>query len=190
MPNPFDVGTRLAAGVSFAFGALAALAACEGPHRSGEQSRMTLPGAEAQGRKAGLWEQKVSDGQTSQVTRLCLDGAAHRAMAYLGDDLNRTQCSKHGLKRAEDGAWTFSSTCAAPGGGQIITTGSATGDFTSHYQLRLQRTRVGGAAPGAQRFVVDAAWKGVCPAGMKPGDMVLADGRKAAISQINPSKGS
>ena len=76
MPNPFDVGTRLAAGVSFAFGALAALAACEGPHRSGEQSRMTLPGAEAQGRKAGLWEQKVSDGQTSQVTRLCLDGAA------------------------------------------------------------------------------------------------------------------
>ena len=45
---------------------LAALGACNGPHR-GDQSRMTLPGADTADRKAGLWEQKVSDGKTAQV---------------------------------------------------------------------------------------------------------------------------
>lgn len=190
MPHLTKHVVRTGATVLLGVAALATLSACHRPHRPGDQSRMTLPGADAAARKAGLWEQKVSDGRTSQVTRLCLDEGAHRAMAYLGESLNRDLCSKSGMKRGDDGAWSFASTCTAPGGGEVTTTGVATGDFVSHYQLKLQRTQVGGATPGVQRFVVDAAWKGACPADMKPGDIVLADGRKAAISQVNPPKGS
>ncbi|MGA0600116.1 DUF3617 domain-containing protein [Caulobacter sp. KR2-114] len=169
--------------------ALALLAACHPPHKGG-QSRMTLPGADTAPRKEGLWEQKVSDGKTAQVTKLCLDAGAHRAVAYLGDSLNRDLCSKSGMKRGDDGAWSFSSTCKAPGAGEVTTTGVATGDFTARYQIRLQRTQVGGRTPGVQRFVVDAEWKGPCPADMKPGDIVLANGHKEAISQVSPPKGS
>lgn len=187
MPTPVHGAVRAA------FGILAAgwLAACTAPpHRADSQSHVALPGAGAMDRKAGLWEQRVSDGKTAQVTRLCLDATAHRAMAYLGDSLNRDLCSKHEMTAGADGAWSFSSACSAPGGARVTTTGTATGDFTAHYQLKLQRSQTGGATPGVQRYVVDAVWKGPCPADMKPGDMVLADGRKAAISQVNPSKGS
>ena len=184
--------TRTARGIValIAMAGSAALAGCHPPHKA-DQSRMTLPGADTAPRKEGLWEQKVSDGaHPAQVTRLCLDAGAHRAVAYLGQSLNRDLCSKSGMKRGDDGAWSFSSTCKAPDGGEVTTTGVATGDFTAAYQIKLQRTQTGGRTPGVQRFVVDAAWKGPCPADMKPGDIVLADGHKEAISQVTPPKGS
>ncbi len=168
----------------------AVLGACTQPHQAHDPSRVALPGAGAVDRKAGLWEQRVSDGKSAQVTRLCLDAAAHRAMAYLGDSLNRDLCSKHEMTLGADGGWRFSSTCVGPGHAQVTTAGTASGDFTANYQLKLERSQVGGASPGVQRYVVDAAWKGPCPSDMKPGDMVLADGRKAAISQVTPSNGS
>lgn len=173
-----------------AVAASALLAACHPAHKA-DQSRMTLPGADTAPRKEGLWEQKVSDGtHPAQVTRLCLDAGAHRAVTYLGESLNRDLCSKSGMKRGDDGAWSFSSTCKASGGAEVTTTGVATGDFTANYQIKLQRTEVGGRTPGVQRFVVDAAWKGPCPADMKPGDIILADGSKQAISKVTPPKGS
>jgi hypothetical protein len=165
------------------------LAACAPPQAKHDPGHVVLPGAGATERKQGLWEQRLSDGQTSQVTRLCLNGAAHLAMAYLGESLNRDLCSKRQMTHGADGTWTFSSTCAAPGSAQVTTSGTSSGDYTSHYQLKLQRSQVGGLTPGVRNYVVDAAWKGACPPDMKPGDMVLADGRKAAISQVNPSKG-
>jgi hypothetical protein len=180
----------IAIGLTAAALAAVSLSGCDRMRHAGGSSHATLPGAGAEARKAGLWEQKVSDGKTSQVTRLCLDAGAHRAMEYLGDQLNRDLCTKHDMKQAEDGAWTFASTCRAVGGGEVTTTGSATGDFTSHYQITMTRVEVGGTSPGQTRYVVDAAWKGACPADMKPGDIVLADGRKTAISQVNPDKGS
>jgi len=171
-----------------AVAATALLAACHPPHKG---DRMTLPGADAAPRKEGLWEQRVTpDGAPAQVTKLCLDGAAHRAVAYLGESLNRDLCSKSGMKKGDDGAWSFSSTCKAPGGGEVTTTGVATGDFTAKYQIKLQRSQVGGSTPGVQRFVVDAEWKGPCPADMKPGDILLANGHKEAISEVSPPKGS
>lgn len=165
------------------------LTACAPQQAKHDPAHVVLPGAGATERKQGLWEQRLSDGQTTQVTRLCLNGAAHLAMAYLGEGLNRDLCSKRQMVRGADGTWTFSSTCAASGGARVTTSGTASGDYTSHYQLKLQRSQVGGLTPGVRNYVVDAAWKGDCPPNMKPGDMVLADGRKAAISQVNPSKG-
>jgi hypothetical protein len=165
------------------------LAACAPPQTKRDPAHVTLPGAGETERKQGLWEQRLSDGQTTQVTRLCLNGDAHLAMAYLGESLNRDLCSKRQMVRGANGAWTFSSTCAGPSGAQVTTAGTASGDYTSHYQLKLQRSQTGGVTPGVRNYVLDAAWKGACPPDMKSGDMVLADGRKAAISQVNPSKG-
>lgn len=165
------------------------LGACQkGPAGSGaaDQSRMTLPGADAASRKAGLWEQKVSDGTSAQVTRMCLDTASHTAMAYLGDALNRDLCSAHTMTRTADGSWTFTSTCTV-NGAQVSTKGTATGDFTKGYQIKMESTAAG---QGPRRFVVDAAWKGDCPPDMKPGDVVGPDGRKVKIAELKVGSAS
>lgn len=145
-----------------------------------------MPGADAQSRKAGLWEQKVSNGTTSQVTRLCLDAASHTAMFYLGESLNRDTCKSHTMTRQADGSWRFDTVCTV-GGAQVTSKGVASGDFNAAYQIKMETSTLaaGQAAGGApERFVVDAAWKGPCPAGMKPGDIVSADGTKLTIGQL------
>ncbi|HWA60908.1 MAG TPA: DUF3617 family protein [Caulobacteraceae bacterium] len=165
-----------------------ALAACHRPGAAGgaDQSRMALPGAEAQARKAGLWEQKVSDGQSAQVTRLCLDAASHTAIAYLGQSLNHDLCKSHTMTRAADGSWSFTSVCRQ-NGVDVTSKGVATGDFTKGYQIRME-TQAPGEAP--RRYVVDAAWKGPCPADMKPGDIVGPDGRKVRIAELKTGAAS
>jgi hypothetical protein len=170
--------------------AATALGACKQPNGAVDGgTRAAMPGADAQARKAGLWEQKVSDGAGAQVTRLCLDAASHTAMFYLGESLNKDLCKSHTMTRRADGSWAFESVCTA-GGAQVTSKGVATGDFNAAYQIKVEQTTLGaaGSPPGTpQRFVVDAAWKGPCPAGMKPGDIVLSDGRKvtAAALKVN-----
>jgi hypothetical protein len=157
-----------------------ALAACQpaSPNKAAgaDGSHAALPGAD---RKPGLWEQKVSNGTTSQLTRLCLDAAAHARMGYLGASLN-DGCRSHTMTPVADGSWTFTTVCKS-GDIEVTTRGSATGDFTSHYQVKLESTAPGQAP---QRFVVDAAWKGDCPKDMAPGDIVGPDGQKRHLAEV------
>ena len=151
-----------------------ALVACEPPKGPETAHTPIAPAAqnEPAPRKAGLWEVKVSDGATSQVTKYCLDAATDRAARDIGRDLNAKNCSRHEMQPLEGGAWKFSTDCDFGAAGHLITEGVATGDFTSGYQLRVETREEGGASHGVRhRLVVDAGWRGACPAGMKPGDV-------------------
>ena len=85
-------------------------------------------------RKPGLWEQRVSMAGMDQVTRLCVDDAVEDKLSWWGQQATRDMCAKTSMKRRLDGAWEIASECEMGSGGKTVTTGLATGDFSSAYR--------------------------------------------------------
>ena len=76
------------------------------------------------------------------------------------------------MTAAADGMWRFLTVCQTEAG-RVSTEGSISGDFTTHYQVDAQ---IQGETGPAERLRVDANLRGDCPAGMKPGDVVMPNG--------------
>ena len=176
------------------------LAACQRPPESAANSATnaatntaTSTAAPTAQRRAGLWEQRVSDGNTVQISRLCLDAATDTRLSLFGRQMNENQCQTHLMTRQPNGAWRISTVCDMGSGGRVTTSGLATGDFTSRYQIRFETSTVGAALEqmnGQHRLIVDAAYQGPCPAGMSPGEMELPGGRRiSALDISNPAPG-
>jgi hypothetical protein len=144
-------------------------------------------------RRAGWWLQTFTrDGQTRQLgvfhfIRLCVGPGMDAQSPIFNFDqavkMAHTQnCAAPTANRGFDGVYSFSSTCPKPGGGTIVTKGTASGDFTAAYHLKIESTVTG--APfdfenGRHVTDIDGKWLGPCPAGMASGDMQLANGMKA-----------
>jgi len=140
-------------------------------------------------RKPGLWEQKVSMAGMNQVTRLCLDAAAEQKLSAFGQQATKDMCAKTRMARRLDGAWEIASECDMGAGGKTVTTGVATGDFASAYKMEATTVTSGASAPqmnGEHKMVMEATWKGPCPAGFKPGDMELPGGMKFNMIEMAP----
>ncbi len=175
--------------------ALAGLTACQRPATRTQQGATTVPITQAPDaglgtqRAPGLWEQRVSDGQTVQVLRMCLDAATDRQMGLAGRSLNENQCSRHEVTRGPDG-WRIATTCDMGVAGQVTSTGIATGDFSRRYQIRFDSETTGATDTrfnGRSRLVVDATWRGPCPTGMAPGQMEAPPGgERVAIAERLP----
>ena len=132
-------------------------------------------------RKPGLWEQRVSMAEMDQVTRLCVDDAVEDKLSWWGQQATRDMCAKTSMKRRLDGAWEIASECEMGSGGKTVTNGVATGDFSRAYRMEATTVTTGAQAPqmnGEHKMVVEAAWKGPCPTGFKPGDMELPGGMR------------
>lgn len=141
-------------------------------------------------RKPGLWLQKVSMGDFSQSTRLCLDEATDKSMSVWGAQATQEMCSQTQMSRGLDGAITFNSTCDMGSGGKSTSTGVIKGDFNSKYTVEAETTTEGASAPqmnGARKMVLEATWQGPCPADFKPGDMEL-NGMKMNIVEMSKMK--
>jgi hypothetical protein len=185
-------------GLAFAVAALAALAGCnkkadesttapaaEGALPPGEVPAAqapvpTAPGAPAlpPKRKAGLWEQTVSTGGMTQTSRLCVNAAVEEKLGWWSQQATQDRCAQTDFKPGA-GGWTFSSTCDLGAGGKTVTKGVATGDFSSAYQMDMTSTTTGSTTQhmnGEHKMTMKAAWKGPCPADMRPGDMILTPG--------------
>lgn len=126
-------------------------------------------------RKPGLWETSASvEGLDAvQTVRLCLDAATDERLSLAGGQAGAAQC-RNSQTREADGSWRFSSACDMGSGGTVTTVGTATGDFSSRYTVTADSTTSGAAVPQmnrSQRVTVQAAWRGACPADMKPGDL-------------------
>jgi hypothetical protein len=81
-------------------------------------------------------------------------------------------CSKTDFRPAA-GGWTFDVACdtgipAALGGGIVTSKGTISGDISTAYDIQLSVTQAG----RTPKSTIKAAWKGPCPAGRKPGDLV------------------
>ncbi|MDP3175560.1 MAG: hypothetical protein Q8M88_14100 [Phenylobacterium sp.] len=143
---------------------------------SGPSVAMTPPH-----RKPGLWEQKVSMSGMDQTTRLCLDEAVEQKLSWWGQQATKDMCAKTRIAPRLDGAWEIASECDMGSGGKTVTNGVAVGDFATGYRMEATTVTTGAGAPqmnGEHKMVVQATWKGACPAGFKPGDMELPGGMK------------
>ncbi len=154
----------------------------------GSAAVTTMPPA----RKAGLWEQTMSMPQMTQTTKMCLDEATETKMKwYATENHGRSDCSEQSVSSKLGGGWTFHSVCNVGDGGKVVSDGSATGDFGSHYHVDITSTMTGGAmaqANGTHKIAIDAVWKGPCPAGMKGGDIEMPGGMKInMLDAANPA---
>ncbi|MGA0600117.1 hypothetical protein ACO2Q3_05370 [Caulobacter sp. KR2-114] len=162
----------------------AASAAADGP------ASAAAPDESAPGpmRKAGLWTiTRIHDGKPAGgATKVCVDAGTDAGLNALGGGLTRSLCADLKSRRNPDGSWSFSNTCQLGPAGMTRTSGSARGDFASHYEVHSESdTESAQIASLNGHHVTDlsAVYGGACPPDMQPGDVLLPNGMK-----VNPQK--
>ncbi|WP_091741121.1 DUF3617 domain-containing protein [Phenylobacterium immobile] len=140
-------------------------------------------------RKPGLWKQSMNAGGQTVQSSLCLDAATDRRMSAFGQNAGTRSCTRMTVTPAA-GGWSFDSVCPIAGGGQIVTKGTARGDFNSRYQVKATSVTTGAKVAmmnGTQQMDITSTWAGACPAGMVPGDMTMPGGIKVNILKMTGS---
>jgi hypothetical protein len=145
--------------------------------------------AELPPRRAGLWEIKLSregHGDANVTIRQCIDAATDQMMMSNTGAVAQA-CGKPDVQRSGD-TITMDSTCALAG--KTITSHIViTGSFDSAYTMTMARQ--GNAMPGGKMGITATArWLGPCAADQKPGDMIMDDGKKLNILDMQKFKRS
>jgi Protein of unknown function (DUF3617) len=155
-----------------AFGVLAA----------GQAAALDLPA-----RKAGLWELQMNfenRNLPAQTMQHCIDAETDKLMNSMGGGMRNDACSKQDVQKVGS-TIVVDSVCKV---GPATTTSHAvvSGDFSSAYTVKVSSKREGAAAPGMSAssesgMTIAAKWLGSCKADQKPGDIIMAGGRKFNI---------
>jgi Protein of unknown function (DUF3617) len=144
--------------------------------------------AEMPARKAGLWEIKTGAGNGVAI-RQCIDPATDQIMqsrAGTGPGAGPgagtpPQCSKRDVQKTADTV-TIDSTCTVAGR-TVNTHAVVTGSFDSAYTMTV--TSQGDGIPaGAGTMTMSAKWLGPCAADQRPGDMIMPNGTKINILDL------
>jgi len=148
--------------------------------------------ADMPARKAGLWEITTSTGNRMSI-RQCIDAATDQMMqsrAGTGPGTGpgvgpgagtRPQCSKRDVQKTGDTV-TVDSTCTVAGR-TVNTHAVVTGSFDSAYTMTV--TSQGDGIPaGAGTMTMSAKWLGPCAADQRPGDMIMPNGMKINILDL------
>jgi len=140
--------------------------------------------AEMPPRKAGLWE--VQTAGSSGAFRQCIDAATDQMLqarggAAVGPAGPSPQCAKRDVQKSGD-TITMDATCTTAG--KTVTSHAVvTGSFDSAYTMTV--TTQGDGIPGGSRtMTVTAKWLGPCTADQKPGDMIMPNGMKMNILDL------
>jgi hypothetical protein len=133
--------------------------------------------ADMPSRKAGLWEIKGNNGNGAAF-RQCVDAATDQMMQASAGTAPNAQCSKHNVQKS-GATITIDSTCTVAG--QTTTSHAVvSGSFDSSYTMTV--TSPGDGMPGgALTMTVTATWLGPCAADQKPGDMIMPNGMRINI---------
>jgi hypothetical protein len=137
--------------------------------------------AEMPTRKAGLWDIRMNFENRSvpgQTMQQCIDASTDQAMQSSAGALSQSACSKRDVQRSAN-TITIDSVCTVAG--KTSTSHAVvTGSFDSAYTMTV--TSESERMPGGQMTMTIAAkWLGPCTADQKPGDMILGNGRKMNI---------
>lgn len=146
--------------------------------------------AEMPARKAGLWEITTSAGNRMAI-RQCIDAATDQMMqSRAGTEPapgtgpgagTPPPCSKRDVQKTGDTV-TIDSTCTVAGR-TVNTHAVVTGSFDSAYTMTV--TSQGDGIPaGAGTMTMSAKWLGPCAADQRPGDMIMPNGMKINILDL------
>ncbi len=141
-------------------------------------------------RKPGLWELKMTfEGRSlpPQTMQHCIDAATDKQMNTIGGAMRRDMCSKQEVQQV--GSTIVVDSICKVGAATVTSHGVVSGDFNSAYTVKVTSKREGAAAPGMpasgeSNMSVEAKWLGACKAGQKPGDIIMAGGRKINIHDL------
>ena len=140
--------------------------------------------AELPSRKPGLWEIKIgieNRNAAGPTMRQCIDAATDQAMQSSADQIAQQTCAKRDVQRTAN-VIIIDSTCTVAG--KTATSHAVvTGSFDSSYTMTV--TSKGEGLPGGgTTMTVSAQWLGACAADQKPGDMIMANGMKMNIIEM------
>ena len=136
-------------------------------------------------RKAGLWLLTVqAEAGPAATMKMCIDEDTDQLFHKIGTNLRAPHCARNDTKVDGD-VITTDSECKI--GGSTITTTSVTkfdGDTAYHSDIT---SHVDPAIAGKSDTTItqDGKWSGDCPADLKPGDFVLANGIKVNVKTLN-----
>ena len=137
--------------------------------------------ADVPSRKAGLWEVRTSFENRSGVeltVQQCIDASTDQTMQSSAGPLAQTSCSKRDVQKSGDTV-TIDSTCMLAG--KTATSHAVvTGSFDNAYTMTV--TSQSDALPGGKMaMTVAAKWLGPCTADQRPGDLIMGNGVKMNI---------
>jgi hypothetical protein len=141
-------------------------------------------GAEALSRKPGLWEVKTSienSGAPAGLIRQCVDAETDQMLQSSAGPFNPTACPQRNVQRLAE-TTTIDFACTV--GGKPATAHSVvTGSFDSAYTMTVKSESE--ALPGGKMsMTMEAKWLGPCLADQKPGDIVLSNGLKINVPEM------
>ena len=125
-------------------------------------------------RKSGLWEMKMSSGQTKSMHTIqqCVDEKTDDLMRKEMAENQKMQCSKNEMRKEGDKV-VAESVCKMENS-TAKTRALFTGGFDSSYKADIKTTYeppVGGMKEASS--MIEAKWLGPCKAGQKPGDISM-----------------
>jgi Protein of unknown function (DUF3617) len=142
-------------------------------------------------RKPGLWDMKmVFEGRNTppHLSQHCIDAETDELMSAFGNASTKDMCSKMDTQKV-GGTYVVDSVCRM--GPSTNTTHSViTGDFNSAYTVKLLSVTSGGPhLPGARpdgktEMTMEARWIGACKADQKPGDIIMSNGVKMNVRDL------
>jgi uncharacterized protein DUF3617 len=135
-------------------------------------------------RKPGLWEVRTTIGNNSgqaPVIRQCIDAATDQMLQSNTGPFAASTCPEREVKRS-DNAMTIDSMCTF--GGKPATVHSvANGNFDSQYTMTV--TAQSAELPGGKMtMTMQARWLGPCAADQKPGDVIMSNGVKINVPEM------
>ena len=136
---------------------------------------------DAASRKPGLWEVKTSiDDRGRAVTvQQCIDAATDQMLQSSAGPFSAPLCAGREVKTSEDGM-TIDTQCTfngKPASAHAV----ITGNFDSAYTMMV--TAEGVDLP-ATKMTMDGKWLGACAPDQKPGDVIMANGVKVNIPEL------
>jgi hypothetical protein len=136
-------------------------------------------------RKAGLWEMDTNTANGHAVKlQECVDAQTDQAMQSRFASMPQRNCSKRDVQKSAD-TITVNSVCTI--GGQTMNNHMViTGSFDSSYTMTMT-TQTQGAPIPPRTVTMTAKWLGPCAAGQRPGDMIMPNGMK--MNMLDLQKG-
>ena len=150
------------------------------------QAQAPAPDPESPKRKSGLWEIKNIRGEgKAGIVKMCVDHATDEPLLHLNGPARKESCKADKVQRSGDQT-TIDAVCTLIGT-TATTHAVISGKFDSAYKVETKSTYdppMHGRAEGTT--TMEARWLGPCGADQKPGDVILADGRRVNMDDRVP----
>ena len=147
--------------------------------------------AELPVRKAGLWEMKIlraGSPMPEMTMQHCTDATTDRQMSTAFSPMGKEVCSKQDIQQTTTG-FVSDSVCSI-GGMSMTSHAEIVGDFNSAYTVKTTSHNEHGppGMPHDTSMSIEAKWLGECKADQKAGDIVMPNGFKMNIKDMEKLK--